>query len=151
MFGNSYEFLTQYIQAGMRDCPVDKLKEFAGSPFAKIRLRVAENEQTPVDILEMLARDQNADVKIAVGTNAKTPLEVALKLASDEDLTVRVGLAENCATPIDVLEKLRDDSNAYVSYHANKTLTLLWARELNERRFGHRRSFGNSNDQLRYA
>lgn len=135
MFGSSYEFLANYIQAGKRSCSTKRLIELAGSQYEKVRARVAENPKTPVDVLELLAIDPGADVRIAVGTNPKTPLEVVHKLAVDQDPTVRLGLAEDHDLPIEVLEILTEDSNPHISCRARKSLTYAKANVLNSRMY----------------
>lgn len=150
MLGMSCDFIQQYVQAGKRSCPSSKLKELASSRFAKVRMRVAENERTPTDVLEQLSHDDCAEVRIAVGTNFRTKTEVAQKLASDEDINVRLGLAESPLTPIELLMQLSEDENPYVSSQAKKGLVFARARELNAKNFSSPAQFRGP-DNLRYA
>jgi len=150
MFGMSCEFISQYIQAGKRDCPEKIVHELAGSKHEKVRMRVAENEKTPLDILEKLSTDKSADVRIAVATNSSTPFEIVRKLASDEDPNVRLGIAEAPDTSLAILEQLTDDTNPYVSYQARKSLMIARAKELNSRYFSNSVEFRGP-DNLLYA
>lgn len=150
MFGMSCEFISQYIQAGKRNCPTKLMQELAGSKYEKVRMRVAENEKTPLEILEKLAEDRSADVKIAVATNSRTPFEIVCKLTSDEDPNVRLGIAEAPGTIVPILEKLTDDANPYVSCQAKKSLMIARAKELNSRYCGNTVEFRGP-DNLLYA
>lgn len=150
MFGMSCEFISQYIQAGKRDCPEKIMHDLAGSKYEKVRMRVAENEKTPLEILQSLAADKSADVRIAVATNASTPFEIVCKLASDEDPNVRLGIAEAPGTSLPILERLIDDANPYVSCQAKKSLMIARAKELNSRYFGNSVEFRGP-DNLLYA
>lgn len=150
MFGLSCEFISQYIQAGKRNCPIEVIRELSGSKHEKVRMRVAENEKTPVEILEKLAEDASRDVKVAVATNPRTPFELVCKLASDEDPNVRLGIAEAPSTEIAVLERLVEDANPYVCCQAKKSLVIARAKELNSRYFDNTVEF-RGHDTLLYA
>ncbi len=123
MFGT--HFIEEYLKAGSNSTPVKELELLSSHSKAKIRLRVAENENTPSVVLERLIKDPDSEVRLAAGTNPSTPVDLVYSLALDEDPSVRHGLAEDPNTPLGLLKILAQDENAYVSYRAQKTMLSI--------------------------
>ncbi len=123
MFGK--HFIEDYVKAGCNGTPAEELEVLSSHSKSKIRLRVAENENTPPVVLERLIKDPDPEVRLAAGTNPFTPVDLVYSLALDEDPSVRHGLAEDPNTPLGLLKILAQDENAYVSCRAQKTLIAM--------------------------
>lgn len=143
-------WIHDYLKAGNPETPKSELALLAHNNNDKIRMRVAENNNTSPEVLQYLAQDNSTDVRLAVATNSSVPQELIYILSRDPDPSVRHGIAEDPHMPYDVLRKLADDDNPYVSCRARKTLEaldviesqlvksdslLLWPSQHNRQRF----------------
>jgi len=111
-----------YILAGSSSISPAMRAELSKSRDTRIRLRIAESEQTSQFLLLELSRDSESEVRLAVADNPSTSDYVLKRLAADEDLDVRYGMASNPHLSPNILLSLTGDINPYVCDRAKRTI-----------------------------
>jgi hypothetical protein len=89
----------------------------------KVRVNVANNDNSPVSLLEILAQDPTKEVCTNLTSNPNTPVEILVILARNDASSVRCYGADNSKTSVEILGILVIDRAIDVCSYATKNLS----------------------------
>lgn len=86
---------------------------------------IASHASTSASVLNRLSKHSNVKVRMAVADNENTGINTSRLLAEDGNADLRYGMAENHHIDRSILEFLATDANPFVADRAQKTILRI--------------------------
>ena len=99
-----------YALAESSQTAPEVLEALAGTPYYRVKMRVAANPKTDPATLRRLAFESSEPVRLALVRNPAVPVNILRGLSVAPEIRVRQAVAAHSKTPADVIVKLVRDN-----------------------------------------